>query len=75
MKFSEVLIHSIRKSEIPLRFEPGAEEAVAKPITDFLRLWLRAHEPADPAGDFAYGQKALIGQLVEELDDVRELPE
>ena len=29
MKFQDLLIAAIRRSEIPLRFEPGAEEAVA----------------------------------------------
>jgi len=33
MKFSELLIGAIGKSEIPLRFEPGAEEAVAAPVS------------------------------------------
>ena len=31
MKFAELLKAAIQRSEIPLRFEPGAEEAVAKP--------------------------------------------
>ncbi len=75
MKFSEALILSIRKSEIPLRFEPGAEEAVAQPVTEFIRLWLQAHEPDNPAGDFEYGQQALLQRLLEEVDDKRDLPE
>ena len=33
MKFQELLIGAIQRSEIPLRFEPGAEEAVAQPVT------------------------------------------
>ncbi len=34
MKFPELLVAAIQRSEIPLRFEPGAEEAVAKPLID-----------------------------------------
>jgi hypothetical protein len=45
MTFGEYLLLAIRRSEIPLRFEPGAEEAVAKPVTAFLKAWLLAHEP------------------------------
>lgn len=75
MKFSEALILSIRKSEIPLRFEPGAEEAVAEPVTKFVRLWLQAHEPENPSSEFDYGQLALLQRLLEEVDDKRELPE
>jgi hypothetical protein len=73
MKFSQLLTEAIQRSEIPLRFEPGAEEAVAKPVTELLRYWVQAHEPEDANSDFAHGQKALIGQLVAELDDAREV--
>ena len=38
MKFSELLIHAIEQSEIPLRFEPGAEESVAHPVTEMLKI-------------------------------------
>ena len=75
MKFSELLMLAIRKSEIPLRFEPGAEEAVAKPVTEFLRAWLLAHESDKPATEFDYGRSALVRQLLDELDDVTEVPE
>jgi hypothetical protein len=74
MKFSELLILSIQQSEIPLRFEPGAEEAVAKPITETLKAWIAAHDPTRASGDFEYGQKALVVQLLEELDDRLDLP-
>ncbi len=75
MKFSELLIHSIQQSEIPLRFEPGAEESVAHPVTEMLKLWISAHDP-DPAGnDFDYGQKALVAKLLEQLEDQADLPE
>ena len=39
LKFPDLLISAIKRSEIPLRFEPGAEEAVAKPVTEVLRAW------------------------------------
>jgi hydroxymethylpyrimidine/phosphomethylpyrimidine kinase len=35
VKFDELLIASIQRSEIPLRFESGAEEAVANEWTEF----------------------------------------
>ena len=69
MKFSELLLDAIRESEIPLRFEPGAEEAVAHPVTAILKAWIAAHDPENAASDFEYGQKALIVRLLEELDD------
>jgi len=59
MKFSELLILSIQRSEIPLRFEPGAEESVAKPVTEFLVAWLRSHEPTSP----------LLAELLAEVTD------
>lgn len=69
MKFSELLVESIRHSEIPLRFEPGAEEAVALPVTEMLKVWIGAHEPEHASGEFDYGRKALVGRLLEELSD------
>ena len=73
MKFSELLVLAIQKSEIPLRFEPGAEEAVAKPVTEFLRAWIESHLPEKARDEFDMGRKALIEQLMDELDDRREL--
>ncbi len=74
MKFSTLLIETIRNAEIPLRFEPGAEEAVAEPVIELLKAWVAIHDPAKPAGDFEYGQKALVVKLLEELDDRIDLP-
>jgi len=74
MKFADVLLAAIRRSEIPLRFEPGAEEAVAKPVTALLQAWLEAHEPAEPRSDFDYGQKALIAVLLEEVNGSKDVP-
>jgi hypothetical protein len=74
MKFADLLIAAIQRSEIPLRFEPGAEEAVAKPVTEVLRAWLEAHEPPEPRSDFDYGQKALIALLLEELKGSKDVP-
>jgi len=74
MRFSELLILAIQQSEIPLRFEPGAEESVAKPVTEMLLLWLQSHVPQRPASDFDYGQQALAQQLIDELSDQREVP-
>ncbi len=75
MKFHDLLQAAIDRSEIPLRFEPGAEESLKKPLRELLRAWLEAHEPADPRSDFDYGQKALIEQLVAEVTGERDLPE
>ena len=74
MKFSEFLVIAIQRSEIPLRFEPGAEDAVAQPVTEFLKAWVTSHDPDEPKSDFEYGQRALVRELLAELDDARELP-
>ncbi len=75
MKFSALLLHAIEQSEIPLRFEPGAEESVAHPVTEMLKIWVAAHDPDPARNDFDYGQKALVVQLLDELQDQIELPE
>ncbi len=73
MRFSELLLDTIRNAEIPLRFEPGAEEAIAEPLTELLKAWIAIHDP-DPARDeFDYGMKALVVRLIEELEDKHEL--
>jgi hypothetical protein len=70
MKFPDLLITAIQRSEIPLRFEPGAEEAVAKPVTELLRVWIETHQPeADES------QRALLVRLLGELDGVLNVPE
>lgn len=75
MKFEEVLIAAIRRSEIPLRFEPGAEEAVAKPVIEVLQAWISAHLPASGESEFDAGYRALALQLLSELDGSANLPE
>ena len=74
MKFPELLIAAIERSEIPLRFEPGAEEAVAKPITEMLQAWIAAHVPEDADSEFDAGYRALAVQLLAELDGSADLP-
>jgi hypothetical protein len=74
MKFADLLMAAIQRSEIPLRFEPGAEEAVAKPITELLRAWVEAHEPPDARTEFDRGKQAVIAQLVDELNGARDVP-
>lgn len=74
MRFGELLIAAIRRSEIPLRFEPGAEEAVAKPVTEFLRAWLEAHQHPETDSTYQKGQQALIAELLDELDGTKEIP-
>ena len=75
MKFTELLIAAIQRSEIPLRFEPGAEEAVAKPVTEVLQAWVKAHIPADSDGEFDAGYRAMAEQLLAELEGEVDLPE
>jgi hypothetical protein len=74
MRFPELLIEALEKSEIPLRFEPGAEESVAKQVTDLIRLWLELHEPGEPNDAFSAGQKALLDRLLSELEGAADLP-
>ena len=75
MKFEELLIAAIQQSEIPLRFEPGAEEAVAKPVLETLQSWVAAHMPQDSDSEFDAGYRALAVQLLAELDGSANLPE
>ena len=75
MKFQELLISAIQRSEIPLRFEPGAEEAVALPVTEVLKAWVSAHLPASADSDYDAGYRALAVQLLAELDGTADLPE
>jgi hypothetical protein len=74
MKFPDLLIEALRRSEIPLRFEPGAEEALAKPVVELIQAWLETHSPEELKTDFQYGQKALLEQLLGELSGARDLP-
>ncbi|HTS63384.1 MAG TPA: hypothetical protein VMH28_15265 [Candidatus Acidoferrales bacterium] len=74
MKFDELLLSAIGRSEIPLRFEPGAEEAVARPVTELLEAWISAHLPASESSDFDRGRRALGLQLLAELKGTAELP-
>ena len=75
MTFEELLIAAVRQSEIPLRFEPGAEEAVAKPVIAILRAWITAHIPEDTDSPFDAGGRWLALQLLAELDGSAAVPE
>ena len=76
MRFSEALIAAIRRSEIPLRFEPGAEASLAKPVMEMLQTWIAAHLPEDGEdSEFDAGYRALAVQLLDELDGSANLPE
>jgi len=76
MKFAQLLQVVIERSEIPLRFEPGAEEAVIRPITEMLQTWIAAHLPDEDAdSEFDAGYRALAAQLLAELDGSANLPE
>jgi hypothetical protein len=68
MKFREMLTLAIRRSEIPLRFEPGAEESVAEPVTECLRAWIESHDRPQASDDFERGRKAAVQQLLAELN-------
>jgi hypothetical protein len=75
MRFPELLIEALKNSEIPLRFEPGAEESAARQVTDLVRLWLEAHEPADSSTAFFDGQRKLLARLLAELEGAVEIPQ
>jgi len=75
MRFPELLIDALKKSEIPLRFEPGAEESAALQVTELVRLWLEAHEPKDTSTSYYNGQKVLLDRLLAELEGAVELPQ
>jgi len=68
MKFPDLLLEAIGRSEIPLRFEPGADESVAAPVTALLRAWIQSH--AGPGGS----RQALVQELLEELEGTRDVP-
>jgi hypothetical protein len=74
MKFEELLFAAMQRSDIPLRFEPGAEEAMAKPIVETLQAWIQAHLP-EGSSDFDAGARALGAKLLAELDGSANLPE
>ncbi|HVN04305.1 MAG TPA: hypothetical protein VMT86_07795 [Bryobacteraceae bacterium] len=75
MKFADLLLAAIRRSEIPLRFEPGAEDAVAKPVKELLEAWLEAHRPPAAESDFEQGRQALINELLDEIQGARDITE
>jgi hypothetical protein len=75
MKFQNLLIAAIERSEIPLRFEPGAGEAVAKSITEALQAWISAHLPAAASSDFDAGYRALAIRLLAEVEGSADIPE
>jgi len=75
MTFNELLIAAIQRSDIPLRFEPGAEEAVAQPVTEMLQTWITAHlPPGESRSDYDAGYRALAVRLLAELAGSSELP-
>ena len=75
MKFQDVLISAIQQSEIPLRFEPGAEDAVAQPILKLLQAWIASHVPEESDTEFDAGYRALAVQLLAELEGSAEIPQ
>ena len=68
MNFQQLLLTAIESAEIPLRFEPGAGEAVAQPVIEMLRAWISAHIPPDTGAEFDAGWAALAAQLLAEMD-------
>jgi hypothetical protein len=76
MKFSDLLIAAVRRAEISLRPQSGAEEAIAHPVMEMLRAWITAHLPEDGEGsEFDAGYRALAIQLLDELEGSANLPE
>ncbi len=74
MNFQKSLLDAIESAEIPLRFEPGAAEAVAKPVIELLQKWISAHMPPDSGSEFDSGWAALAAQLLTEIEQPAELP-
>jgi len=74
MTFQDLLAAAIESSEIPLRFEPGATESVAGPVTSMLQDWISGHMPPDSGDPFDQGRAALAIQLLAELSGSAELP-
>jgi hypothetical protein len=72
MNFQELLLAAIERSEIPLRFEPGAAESVAGPVTEMLSAWISSHIPPDSGSEFDSGWAALAAQLLSELEGASE---
>jgi hypothetical protein len=68
MKFQDLLKEAIGRAEIPLRFEPGADESVAKPVMELLDAWITAHLPDNPITDFDRGKRSVVVQLLAELN-------
>ncbi len=75
MLFADLLLQAIRRSEIPLRFEPGAEESVAAPVTELIRVWLQVHQPPEISSDCDRGQMALLRRLVDALEGAIAVPQ
>ena len=75
MRFQQLLANAIESSEIPLRFEPGATESVARPVTEMLHAWISAHMPPDSGSTFDAGRAALVVELLAEMSDTAEVPE
>ena len=75
MKFQELIKAAIEQSEIPLRFEPGAAEAVVQPMAQVLSAWVTAHMPESSETEFDAGYRALAVQLLAEIDGSADLPE
>ena len=75
MTFPDLLITAIQRSAIPLRFEPGAEEAVAQPVIEALEAWISAHLPKSANSEFDAGYRALAVRLLAELAGSADLPE
>jgi hypothetical protein len=74
MKFADLLKAAIERSEIPLRFEPGAEEAVAKPVMELLQGWLESHRRLEPRSGSDYGREDLLAELIDELTGAKDVP-
>ena len=73
MTFPELLLEAIGRSEIPLRFEPGAGEAVAAAVSELIRVWLQSHLPVSRRSEFDDGRTAMIQELLEELEGKRQV--
>ena len=78
MIFHEVLRAFDRNDPDKARFRfalnRAREESVARPVIEMLKVWVGAHDPESAGGEFEYGRKALVVELLNELDDQTDLP-
>lgn len=72
MKFSELLHEAIRTAKADL--SEADARSIAETVLELLRGWIEIHEPDDAEVDPQDPQRALVMQLIEELEDRVPIP-